>query len=44
MLAVEWPQRLTLPPADSWRLEISLLDPSDPDAGRQAKLTPPSEP
>ena len=43
-LAVEWPQRLTLPPAGSWRLEICLLDPSDPDAGRQAKLTPPSEP
>jgi tRNA threonylcarbamoyladenosine biosynthesis protein TsaE len=43
-LAVEWPQRLTSPPAGSWRLEICLLDHGDPDAGRQAKLTPPSEP
>ena len=45
LLAVEWPQRLTLPPAGSWRLELSLLDPTDPDAGRQGELTPPpSEP
>lgn len=44
LLAVEWPQRLTSPPAGSWRLELSLLDPSDPDAGRLAWLTPPSAP
>lgn len=42
LLAVEWPQRLTLPPAGSWRLDLSLLDPSDPDAGRLGRLTPPS--
>jgi len=39
---VEWPQRLTLPPAGSWHLELSLLDPADPDAGRLGWLTPPS--
>jgi len=45
LLAVEWPQRLTLPPAGSWCLELSLLDPSDPEAGRLGCLTPPpSEP
>jgi tRNA threonylcarbamoyladenosine biosynthesis protein TsaE len=44
LLAVEWPQRLTLPPAGSWCLELSLLDPSDPDAGRLGWLTPPSGP
>jgi tRNA threonylcarbamoyladenosine biosynthesis protein TsaE len=42
LLAVEWPQRLTLPPAGSWHLELSLLDPADPDAGRLGLLTPPS--
>ena len=42
LLAVEWPQRLTLPPAGSWHLELSLLDPADPDAGRLGWLTPPS--
>jgi tRNA threonylcarbamoyladenosine biosynthesis protein TsaE len=41
LLAVEWPQRLTLPPAGSWRLELSLVDPTNPDAGRLASLTPP---
>ena len=42
LLAVEWPQRLTLPPTGSWHLQLSLLDPADPDAGRLGWLTPPS--
>jgi tRNA threonylcarbamoyladenosine biosynthesis protein TsaE len=42
LLAVEWPQRLTLPPTGSWHLELTLLDPTDPDAGRLGWLTPPA--
>ncbi len=42
LLAVEWPQRLSLPPSGSWHLKLSFLDPADPDAGRLGWLTPPS--
>ena len=42
LVAVEWPQRLTLPPTGSWHLELTLLDPTDPDAGRLGWLTPPA--
>ena len=41
LLAVEWPQRLSGPPRGAWRLQLLLLDPSDPDRGRLARLWPP---
>jgi tRNA threonylcarbamoyladenosine biosynthesis protein TsaE len=41
LLAVEWPQRLTLLPPRAWHLELTLLDSADPDAGRLGWLTPP---
>ena len=44
LLAVEWPQRLSGPPQGAWRLQLQLLDASDPDRGRLARLWPPSPP
>ncbi len=44
LLAVEWPQRLSGPPPGAWRLQLQLLDASDPDRGRLARLWPPSPP
>jgi tRNA threonylcarbamoyladenosine biosynthesis protein TsaE len=44
LLAVEWPERLSRPPADAWRLALSLPDPARPEAGRLARLIPPSSP
>ena len=44
LLAVEWPQRLSGPPPGAWRLQMQLLDASDPDRGRLARLWPPSAP
>ena len=44
VLAVEWPERLSQLPADCWRLELSLLDPTDPERGRVAVITPPEMP
>ena len=44
LLAVEWPQRLSGPPPGAWRLQMQLLDASDPDRGRLARLWPPSPP
>ena len=44
LLAVEWPQRLSGPPPGAWRLQLQLLDASDPDRGRLARLWPPGPP
>ncbi|MFM7360385.1 MAG: tRNA (adenosine(37)-N6)-threonylcarbamoyltransferase complex ATPase subunit type 1 TsaE [Cyanobium sp.] len=41
VLAVEWPERLSQPPAGAWRLSLNHTDPADPDAGRLARLSPP---
>jgi tRNA threonylcarbamoyladenosine biosynthesis protein TsaE len=42
VLAVEWPERLSSPPPQSWRVELRLLDPRDPDRGRLALVRPPA--
>jgi tRNA threonylcarbamoyladenosine biosynthesis protein TsaE len=39
LLAVEWPERLTALPQDCWLLELALLDPERPEAGRRALLS-----
>ena len=44
VLAVEWPERLSQLPAECWRVELSLLDPIDPERGRLAWITPPATP
>ena len=41
VLAVEWPERLSQLPTDCWRVELTLLDPADPEQGRLAVITPP---
>lgn len=38
VLAVEWPERLSAMPRGCWQLELTLLNPEDPDAGRRARL------
>jgi tRNA threonylcarbamoyladenosine biosynthesis protein TsaE len=42
LLAVEWPERLSQRPAEAWHLELRLLDPAHPEAGRLARLSPPA--
>ena len=45
LLAVEWPGRLPLEPEGAWRVELQLLDPLRPEAGRRALLRlPPDAP
>ena len=44
VLAVEWPERLSQLPEDCWRVELNLLDPTDPERGRLAVITPPATP
>ena len=44
VLAVEWPERLSQLPEDCWRVELSLLDPTNPERGRLAAITPPANP
>ncbi len=44
VLAVEWPERLSLPPAEAWLLELAPADPLNPECGRLARLSPPSPP
>lgn len=39
LLAVEWPERLSALPQDGWLLELTLLNPEHPEAGRQARLS-----
>ncbi len=43
VLAVEWPERLSLPPSEAWWVELQLLDGADPEAGREALLWRPSK-
>ncbi len=38
LMAVEWPERLSTMPEGCWLLELELVDPSNPDAGRIATL------
>lgn len=44
VLAVEWPERLSSLPSDCWRVELTLLDSSDPERGRLAVISPPEQP
>jgi len=44
LLAVEWPERLSQPPAGAWLLQLELADPQDPEAGRIARLHAPNAP
>ncbi|WP_261355997.1 tRNA (adenosine(37)-N6)-threonylcarbamoyltransferase complex ATPase subunit type 1 TsaE [Cyanobium sp. ATX 6E8] len=41
LLAVEWPERLSVLPSDCWRIQLHLADPHNPDAGRQLGLVAP---
>lgn len=42
LLAVEWPERLSVLPSDCWRIQLRLSDPQNPDAGRQIDLVAPN--
>jgi len=45
LMAVEWPGRLRFEPDGAWRVELQLLDPQQPEAGRRALLRlPPDAP
>lgn len=39
LLAIEWPERLSLLPQPRWLLQLTLLDPQNPEAGRRAALS-----
>jgi tRNA threonylcarbamoyladenosine biosynthesis protein TsaE len=41
LLAVEWPERLGALPGDAWQVELTLLDPERPEAGRLARISAP---
>ena len=41
LLAVEWPERLSVLPAGCWQIQLRLADPLDPAAGRQLALIEP---
>ncbi|SBO44000.1 conserved protein of unknown function [Cyanobium sp. NIES-981] len=41
VLAVEWPQRLSVLPAEAWRVELELPQGGDPEAGRLARVWAP---
>ena len=41
LLAVEWPERLSLMPAGAWQVELELASASDPVQGRWARIRPP---
>jgi tRNA threonylcarbamoyladenosine biosynthesis protein TsaE len=43
LLAVEWPERLSAPLPQAWRVELELADPRDPEAGRVARLHRPAD-
>ena len=43
LLAVEWPGRLPMEPEGAWRVELQLLDPLEPEAGRRAVLRLPPD-
>ena len=42
LLAVEWPERLSVLPAGCWQIQLSLSDPNNPEAGRLIELRSPS--
>jgi tRNA threonylcarbamoyladenosine biosynthesis protein TsaE len=42
LLAVEWPERLSRPPAGCWQIQLSLIDPINPEAGRLIEMRSPS--
>ena len=42
LLAVEWPERLSRPPAGCWQIQLSLIDPANPEAGRLIEVRSPS--
>lgn len=44
LMAIEWPERLTTLPADAWRVQMTLLDPDRPEAGRLATVHAPAIP
>jgi tRNA threonylcarbamoyladenosine biosynthesis protein TsaE len=44
VLAVEWPERLSVPPPAGWWLTLAAADRRDPDAGRRARLRPAGAP
>ena len=41
VLAVEWPERLRVLPADAWRISLHLIDREDPEAGRTVRISLP---
>jgi len=43
LLAVEWPGRLPVEPEGAWRVELQLLDPLEPEAGRRALVRLPQD-
>jgi tRNA threonylcarbamoyladenosine biosynthesis protein TsaE len=38
LMAVEWAERLSFVPEGAWRIGLELVNPSDPEAGRRARL------
>jgi tRNA threonylcarbamoyladenosine biosynthesis protein TsaE len=40
VLAVEWPGRLSVMPPEAWQVRLELSDPTNPEAGRTAWITP----
>jgi tRNA threonylcarbamoyladenosine biosynthesis protein TsaE len=36
LMAVEWPERLSRAPGEAWQVDLELIDPGDPERGRQA--------
>ena len=42
LMAVEWPKRLSRPPAGCWQIQLSLIDPGNPEAGRLIEVRSPS--
>lgn len=39
LLAVEWPERLSAPPAGTWQVALELADGCHPESGRIARLS-----
>jgi hypothetical protein len=40
-MVVEWPERLGERPSPAWTITLTYADPSDPLAGRVARVAPP---
>ena len=41
LMAVEWPGRLSFVPESAWQVELQLLQPNRPEAGRRALIQQP---